>query len=56
MALSWQAWWPGGRTAQNALVISPAITASVAARAAPAARNEAFQVCALMDVSVSICE
>jgi len=38
------AWWPGGRTAQKALTTSPSITASVAATAAPAARNAAPQV------------
>lgn len=45
----------GGRTEQNAFSTSPAITASVAASAAPAARSDAFQVWALMEVSVSIC-
>src|SRR6218665_2829856 len=44
MALSRQAWWPGGRTAQKALSISPAMTASVAASAAPAARRAARPV------------
>lgn len=37
MAWSGQAWWPGGRTAQNADSPSPASTASTAAMAAPAA-------------------
>ena len=40
---------------ENAFSTSPAITASVAASAAPAARRDAFQVWALMEVSVSIC-
>jgi hypothetical protein len=44
MALSRVAWWPGGRTAQKAFSISPAMTASVAAMAAPAARSAAGQV------------
>ena len=44
IALSRQAWWPGGRTAQKALSSSPAITASVAAMAAPAARRAASTV------------
>ncbi len=39
--LDGRAWWPGGRTAQKALSISPASTASVAATAAPAARKAA---------------
>jgi len=38
MALSRQAWWPGGRMAQKAFSNSPAITASVASKAAPAER------------------
>ena len=49
------AWWPGGRTAQNAFSSSPAITASVAASAAPAARSAASQVCGSCDVSGSMC-
>jgi hypothetical protein len=44
MAWLRQAWWPGGRTAQKALSISPAITASVAAKVAPAARKADSQV------------
>ena len=37
--LAWAgvAWWPGGRTAQNALRHSPRITRSVASTTAPAA-------------------
>ncbi len=55
MARSRQAWWPGGRTAQNAFSSSPAITASVAASTAPAARSIASQLCTFMEVSGSIC-
>ena len=44
IASSRVAWWPGGRTAQNAFSTSPSITASVAATAAPAARNAAHSV------------
>ena len=54
MALSWQAWWPGGRTQQKAFSSSPAITASVAAMAAPAERRAASQVWMLIEVSGSI--
>jgi hypothetical protein len=54
MACSRQAWWPGGRTAQKAFSSSPAITASVAAMAAPAARSAA-QVKRFRAVSGSIC-
>ena len=53
MAWLRQAWWPGGRTAQNAFSSSPAITASVAASVAPAARSAAFQVCTFIAVSGS---
>ena len=55
IARSWQAWWPGGRTAQNALCKSPAITASVAASTAPAPHSTASQVLALSAVSGSTC-
>ena len=47
------AWWPGGRTEQNALSTSPLNTASVAATAAPAARSAARQVPAHTSVSGS---
>ena len=48
------AWWPGGRTAQNAFSTSPSMTASVAATAAPAARITACQVPAAAIVSASM--
>ena len=47
------AWWPGGRTAQKAFTISPAMMASVASMAAPAAIKIASQLWMLMDVSGS---
>jgi hypothetical protein len=47
------AWWPGGRTLQNALSASPFITRSVASTAAPAARNAALRVCGFIAVSGS---
>ena len=53
MALSRQAWCPGGRTAQKAFSSSPASTASVASSAAPAATKAASQVWALIIVSGS---
>ncbi len=44
IAVSGSAWWPGGRTAQNALVPCPAATARVAATTAPAARRAAARL------------
>ena len=41
IARSGVAWWPGGRTKQNAESSSPRRTASVAASAPPAARSAA---------------
>ncbi len=54
IAWSRVAWWPGGRTAQNAFATAPSSTASVAATAAPAARSTAFQVPGAATVSGSI--
>ncbi len=47
------AWWPGGRTAQNAVFTSPFKTRSVASTAAPAARSAARAVCGFIAVSGS---
>jgi hypothetical protein len=47
------AWWPGGRTEQNAFSTVPSMTASVAATAAPAARITACRLPGLAIVSGS---
>ena len=39
IALSFIAWWPGGRTAQKAFVTFPSITASMAESTPPAAMS-----------------
>ena len=44
IAWSRVAWWPGGRTAQKALLARPDSTSSVAATAAPAERSAACSV------------
>ena len=48
------AWWPGGRTAQNAAVPSPRRSAATAVKPAPAASAAADDDCALVAVSASI--
>jgi hypothetical protein len=47
------AWWPGGRTAQKALLARPDSTSSVAATAAPAEASAACSVPAATTVSGS---
>ena len=48
------AWWPGGRTAQNAVAHSPRMTRSTAITTAPAACFAAFSECGLSAVSGSM--
>lgn len=54
MSPSRPAWWPGGRTQQNAFLNSPLTTPSTAAMAAPAARRAALSEPCEKDVSESI--
>ncbi len=53
IACARSAWWPGGRTLQNARRTSPLITRSVARTLAPAARNAASNVSGHIAVSGS---
>src|SRR5512134_2349280 len=53
IAAALRAWWPGGRTAQNALASSLRSTQSAASITAPAERSAAFHVCGFIDVSGS---
>src|SRR5438132_343079 len=55
MARARQAWWPGGRTGQNALFTSFFSTRSVAITPAPAARSAACSVHRFIAVSGSRC-
>src|SRR5437868_1957039 len=54
MARSGRAWWPGGRSARNAPSPSAPVSASTAARPAPAARTAAGHDPADIEVSGSI--
>ncbi len=54
MARLRSAWWPGGRTAQNAVAHSPRMTRSTAITTAPAACFAAFSECGLSAVSGSM--